>query len=74
MTFQMGDVVKLKSGGAQMTVIEVGLNHDGVRCTWQNSTDKGWEPQEKVYPASALEKVVPRAPAVGVMGGSRRGP
>lgn len=32
--FQIGDVVKLKSGGPSMTVTQLGLTHSRVECAW----------------------------------------
>ncbi|MGZ9568755.1 YodC family protein [Alcaligenes nematophilus] len=33
-TFQVGDVVQLKSGGPEMTVIDKGLDGSKVECMW----------------------------------------
>ncbi|MCQ9616373.1 DUF2158 domain-containing protein [Paenalcaligenes niemegkensis] len=30
----IGDVVRLKSGGPQMTVTQLGLTHGRVECSW----------------------------------------
>lgn len=32
--FQLGDVVKLNSGGPAMTITQVGLTHGRVECAW----------------------------------------
>jgi uncharacterized protein YodC (DUF2158 family) len=51
MEFQIGDVVRLKSGGVNMTVTEIG---DRVKCEWQDAEGDG---RQAAYPAAALEKV-----------------
>ncbi len=32
--FQIGDVVKLNSGGPAMTVTQLGLTHGRIECAW----------------------------------------
>ncbi|AQS50573.1 hypothetical protein PAEH1_01600 [Paenalcaligenes hominis] len=32
--FQIGDVVKLNSGGPAMTITQLGLTHGRVECAW----------------------------------------
>lgn len=32
--FQIGDVVRLNSGGPTMTVTQIGLTHGRVECAW----------------------------------------
>tara|TARA_R110002074_G_scaffold54006_5_gene134916 strand:- start:5321 stop:5494 length:174 start_codon:yes stop_codon:yes gene_type:complete len=52
---QKGDVVKLKSGGPEMTVTKVGNDMFGVMtvwCSWFNKTDA----KEGTFPIEALEK------------------
>ena len=34
MAFKVGDVVRLKSGGALMTVSKLFKSPEGVQCTW----------------------------------------
>lgn len=54
-SFQVGDVVRLKSGGPAMTVENTGKDGVGkpyVRCTWFNDATKA---SESFAPA-ALEK------------------
>ena len=53
MTFVVGDVVKLKSGGPEMTVDVV--NGSDIRCTWFD----GLEAKRFVFQARMLEKVEP---------------
>ena len=66
MTFEVGEPVQLRSGGAQMIVTEVGLNNDCVRCAWHNKTKDGFEDKTGVYPAAGLVKMPRRAIGVGV--------
>lgn len=47
----IGNVVKLKSGGPIMTVIEVDTS--SVTCTWFGKA--GGEPQVSGFPTAALE-------------------
>lgn len=62
--FNSGDVVKLKSGGAVMTVREYSGNK--VICDWQDDKKKAYQGE---YLEEQLEKYV--RPAVGV-GSNRR--
>lgn len=32
--FQIGDVVRLRSGGPAMTITQLGLTHGRVECAW----------------------------------------
>jgi uncharacterized protein YodC (DUF2158 family) len=50
--FKPGDVVHLKSGGAQMTVAEIEI--DKVTCEWLDKQDR---PQRFVWNLSVLERV-----------------
>jgi uncharacterized protein YodC (DUF2158 family) len=55
---QVGDVVRLKSGGALMTMREPFMDRHGVLqawCDWHNGTT----PMGRMYPLSALVKYVP---------------
>ncbi len=54
MKFQVGDVVRLKSGGPHMTVREVG--NDEVVCQWFVG-GKHDSVSEAVFPVASLEKV-----------------
>lgn len=51
---KIGDVVQLKSGGAQMIVHKIAANPEYVVCKWH---DKDHKPHEDNFPASALKKV-----------------
>ena len=54
--FKVGDVVRLKSGGVDMTVTDVPDRFSGgssVRCSWH----AGEKPEHSNYPAAALELV-----------------
>jgi uncharacterized protein YodC (DUF2158 family) len=57
--FQIGDVVKLKSGGPKMTVTGTGKDMSGkptVGCTWfvQHDTKK----ETGAFPVEAVEAVI----------------
>lgn len=50
--FNLGDIVKLKSGGPPMTI--TGIRGDGrnVTCTWfKSSNESAWQ----VFPKAALD-------------------
>jgi uncharacterized protein YodC (DUF2158 family) len=54
-SFNVGDKVKLNSGGPIMTVTQTGEHEDGlVMCAWFNSSGKA---QEQLFPPAALTKV-----------------
>jgi uncharacterized protein YodC (DUF2158 family) len=56
MTFQIGDVVQLKSGGPKMTVEDVGQNAigaDTVWCSWFDGNKK----VQGTFAPQALQKV-----------------
>lgn len=59
--FQVGDVVRLKSGGPKMTVTQVGANAttrlSSVWCTWFVSTKQ----EEGTFPVEAVEAVIESA-------------
>lgn len=65
MSFRVGDVVRLKSGGPEMTVQEVDQVHDMVDCRWFDGTKS----LRDEFPSATLEKAKPRA--LGVAAGSR---
>jgi len=54
--FEIGDVVRLKSGGPPMTVTQVGIRHMTgqmtVWCTWFDAKNT---PQDGTFPPAALE-------------------
>jgi uncharacterized protein YodC (DUF2158 family) len=50
MAFNIGDVLKLKSGGPDMTIAD-GSDTTGFMCTWFEGT----KVQRAVFPASTLE-------------------
>lgn len=55
MEYAVGDTVRLKSGGPEMTVVNVFTNEKGVlrvECAWF----LGDEPKSHTFPAMALEK------------------
>lgn len=58
MDLNIGDVVKLKSGGPKMTVTSFdqpyGSNIRQCRCTWFKSEN---EAMDKFFPIESLEKV-----------------
>lgn len=54
MAFKVGDVVRLKSGGADMTVTGDGMLGE-VICVWHSPTIKGGHDTKTAsYPAEAL--------------------
>lgn len=59
--FEIGDVVKLKSGGEKMTIEEI----DGegyVSCVWFEGT----QPQRSSFTAATLQKHKPATRGIGV--------
>lgn len=58
MSFKIGDVVKLKSGGPDMTVTYTGS--DGkLDCTWFNREGVVYSAQSHVFRADTLKLVKP---------------
>ena len=55
--FQVGDVVRLKSGSPEMTVdffgVQIGEKTPTVRCRWFHKSDA----KEETFSPAALEKV-----------------
>jgi uncharacterized protein YodC (DUF2158 family) len=53
--FKEGDVVKLKSGGPEMTIYQIGTasSPDRVVCTWFNGNKK----EKDIFAMSNLEDV-----------------
>ena len=52
-TLKVGDVVKLKSGGPKMTVIEIGTGPSAgtIWCKWF----VGYEPRQNSFDAATIE-------------------
>lgn len=67
MTFKVGDVVVLKSGGPKMTVYEV--EEENCFCQW---FDEKKTLQQGVFTISTLEARQQRAVGAIAIGGSRR--
>ncbi|MBN8609666.1 MAG: DUF2158 domain-containing protein [Deltaproteobacteria bacterium] len=61
MTWKVGDVVRLKSGGPAMTVAVVD-KHEQVLCQWFGS---GGDFKDRMFVVGTLEAVVEDAPAGG---------
>jgi len=57
-TFQVGDVVQLKSGGVRMTVEEIDGND--VTCVWF----EGKKAERNIFAAGVLQKYTPQQPGV----------
>lgn len=55
MSFKVGDVVVLKSGGPEMTVIDLNWNKQTgrIRCRWYSAKDEDYK--VKVFREEALE-------------------
>jgi uncharacterized protein YodC (DUF2158 family) len=51
MVFQIGDVVKLKSGGPKMTVES--MDNDGVKCVWFDKADS----KAAIFPEGTLARL-----------------
>jgi uncharacterized protein YodC (DUF2158 family) len=65
MSFKVGDVVQLKSGGPLMTVVGFGADANGnqrVNCTWFD--EKNIE-RNGAFPAEALQPYDPETDAIG---------
>ncbi len=64
--FKVGDVVKLKSDGANMTIMRIHSNAKGVEmaeCVWQNQAETStWTVVTYSFPAQALEEFTPARP------------
>lgn len=59
--FEVGDIVKLKSGGEKMTIEEI--DDDGyVSCVWF----EGSQPQRATFVAATLQKFKPGTGTVGI--------
>jgi uncharacterized protein YodC (DUF2158 family) len=50
--FKLGEVVQLKSGGPDMTIVAVNERGQSYNCAWMD----GATPHTKNYPAEALER------------------
>lgn len=57
-TYEPGDVVKLITGGPEMTVLEICDDCGDVGCGWFNPVDKHWHFEAIQVPAEALQPVV----------------
>jgi uncharacterized protein YodC (DUF2158 family) len=59
MIMNVGDVVILKSGGPEMTIIRLSPQSDGsqwVRCAWFDQTpDNLWRMETEDFPVESLE-------------------
>ena len=56
MAFKVGDVVMLKSGGAVMTVGQIGDADGAVLCSWHNEiSPKNYASVDHAYRAEMLE-------------------
>ena len=53
MTYELGDVVILNSGGPRMTVVEVSEGGGAISCTWMN--EDGDELHHGVFKAVTIE-------------------
>lgn len=56
--FEAGDVVRLKSGGPEMTIEEIakfgmGADHDRAKCKWF----EGKQLKDELFELTSLEKV-----------------
>lgn len=55
---KVGDIVTLKSGGPDMTIVEIGETYEGSSmqawCSWFKSSN---EPETKHFPLAALRLV-----------------
>ena len=63
MSFEAGDLVKLKSGGPTMTVEQVGkksmTEEDAVWCVWFEKVGNKQVVQRDTFPPVVLEKASP---------------
>ncbi len=67
--FQVGDVVRLKSGGPAMTVTEPRTNSGNVGVSWFPNNEG--KPESWTFPVDALktvdtEKYKPQSPSKGI--------
>lgn len=53
--FNIGDVVRLKSGGPAMTVEAVAPSGGGLVCVWFNKDGMKFETQSSVFPVETLD-------------------
>ncbi|MHA6641112.1 YodC family protein [Mesorhizobium sp. A623] len=60
-SFKPGDVVRLKSGGPQMTVSDASAASGAVMCNWFNREGDVWTPQHAGFKSDQL--VAATAPA-----------
>ena len=58
MAIQIGSVVRLKSGGAFMTVSHI--DEGKALCDWQNRTPDGYAPQQRTYKLDVLAEATQR--------------
>lgn len=56
MALEVGDTVRLKSGGPLMTVETTGYENGDVRCIWFNENEDKDDPKMRVFPQETLTK------------------
>ena len=62
MDLKLGDLVRLKSGGVSMVVINFSDDRNYVKCLWQDVTSSGTLPREYNFPILALESMTTSTP------------
>lgn len=55
---QIGDIVRLKSGGPKMTITQ--MDETTISCAW---FDRNGRDQKNTFPAETVERFVARPPA-----------
>lgn len=59
MDFKIGDVVRLKSGGAEMVIQD--MDNDSAECVWHEKVKGQTKTGRDTYMKSSLEKVPQKA-------------